>query len=69
MDKQLAAELMQEVLKLTAQLNVIAAKVEQVTPASELPVMRRHIGNMMAACDENLFRPILKQYPELEPHP
>lgn len=44
MDKQVAAEPMQEVLKLTAQLNVIAAKVESVTPASELPVMRRQFG-------------------------
>lgn len=68
MEKQIATDLMQEVLKLSAQLNVIANKVEEVTPQSELLIMRKHIGNMMAACDENLFRPILKKYPELEPH-
>ena len=68
MEKQIAADLMQEVLKLSSQLNLIANKVEGVTPQSDLLMMRRHIGNMMAACDENLFRPILRQYPELEPH-
>ena len=69
MDKQAASELMQEILKMTSQLNVIAAKVEQSTSGEELQMMRRHVAQVMAACDENLFRPILRQHPELEPHP
>lgn len=68
MEEDTAADLMQEIVRLTAQLNVIADKVEGVSPEAERLVMRRHIGNLMAAFDENLYRPILKQYPELDPH-
>jgi hypothetical protein len=68
MEKQVAAELMQEVLQLSAQINRIAEKIEEGTSGDELLAMRRHIASMMAASDEHLFRPILRQYPELEPH-
>lgn len=68
MKKDLAADLMQEIIKMTNQLNVIANKVEQVTPEEELLLMRRSIGNMMAAFDEHLYRPIVRQYPDLDPH-
>lgn len=30
--------------------------------------MRRHIATMMAKPDERLFRPILREYMEPEPH-
>jgi hypothetical protein len=69
MDKQAATDLMREILTMTSQLNVIAGKVEELTSGDELILMRRHVAQTMAACDENLFRPILVQYPELEPHP
>lgn len=68
MDKEAASQIMDEVLKLSNQLNVIAQKVEGLCFDTELAVMRRHIGIVMAALDENMFRPILKQYPELDPH-
>lgn len=68
MEKQVAEELMQEILKLSSQINVIAEKIENGTSGEELVVMRRHIATMMAASDEHLFRPILRQYPDLEPH-
>ena len=68
MEKQLAEELMHDILQLSAQLNVIAAKVEALAPPAELAVLRRHMASMMAACDEHLFSPVLRQYPELEPH-
>lgn len=68
MDKKIAVELMNEVLILSAQINVIAEKIELISSESERKEMRRHIANMMAASDEHLFRPILQQYPELEPH-
>ncbi|MYN41536.1 hypothetical protein GTP55_19410 [Duganella sp. FT109W] len=53
MEKQMAAELMQEVLKLTAQLNVIIHKIHKVTPESDRQSLDRHI---------------LRHYPELDPH-
>ena len=68
MEEQIATELMQEVLKLTAQLNVIMHQIQEVTPEADRFGLDRHMGPMMAACDEHLFRPILKHYPELEPH-
>lgn len=68
MEKQIAAELMQEVLKLTAQLNMIIHKIQEVTPESDRQSLDRHMGPTMAACDEHLFRPILRHYPELDPH-
>lgn len=68
MEKQVAEELMQQVLQLSAQLNLIAEKIDERISGEELAVMRRHVASMMAASDEHLFRPILKQYPELEPH-
>lgn len=68
MDKQLASELMAEVVKLSAQLNVVMDKIEEVEPEADLLAMRRHVCAVLAACDEHLFRPIVSRYPELEPH-
>ncbi|WP_373991307.1 hypothetical protein [Duganella sp. BuS-21] len=68
MEKQIAAELMEEILKLSAQVNVIASKIEGITPDADRMEMRRNIATLMGNCDEHLYRPILRQYPELEPH-
>ena len=68
MEKQTATELMQEVLKLSAQLNVIIHKIQEITPESDRKAFDSHMGPRMAACDEHLFRPILKHYPDLDPH-
>jgi hypothetical protein len=68
MKRQAAETLLQDILALTAQLNVVAARIEDVTPAAELHAMRRHVASVMAACDEHLFRPILREHPDLEPH-
>jgi hypothetical protein len=68
MEESAARELMQEIVALTAQLNVVMHKVEEVISGAELPVMRRHVAMMAAAADEHLFRPILRQYPDLDPH-
>jgi hypothetical protein len=68
MEKKIATELMEEILVLSAQINVIGEKIEQIASESERKEMRRHLANVMASSDENLFRPVLRQYPELEPH-
>lgn len=46
MDKQIAAELIQEVLKLTAQLNVIIHKIQDVTPEADRMSLDRHDGRL-----------------------
>lgn len=68
MEKLAAKEIMQEILQMTAHLNAIAGIVENVTSEEERKMLRRHIGHMMAACDEHLFRPVLREHPDLEPH-
>lgn len=40
-----------------------------VTAGLGIALVPEHMAQMMAACDENLFRPILRQYPDLEPPP
>lgn len=68
MQKNDASELMAEILKMTDQLNVIMHKVESVLSGDELIAMRRNLGMVMAACDKHLFSPILRDYPDLDPH-
>lgn len=68
MEKKISTELMQEVLKLSAQLNVIIKKIQEITPESDRKAFDSHMGPMMAACEEHIFRPILKHYPESNPH-
>ena len=67
MDKNTAKDLMDEVVALSNQLNVIIHKVLTLTPEETRRDLNAHMGPMMAACDEHLFRPILKYYPELDP--
>lgn len=59
---------MDEIVKMTAQLNVVMHKVEQVISGDELFIMRRHVAMLCAATDAHLFRPILQQFPDLDPH-
>lgn len=68
MEKQIAVELMQEVLALTAHLNTIILKIQEITPEADRRSLDVHMGPMLAACDEHLYRPILRHYPELDPH-
>jgi hypothetical protein len=68
MQKKEASELMVEILKMTDQLNFIIRKVESDLTGDELLVMRRHLGMVMVACDQHLFRPIVREYPDLDPH-
>jgi len=67
MQKSLAIELMEHVLNLSAELNFIIEKIETIADEGERVAMRRHMGKMLMASDENLYRPILNQYPELDP--
>lgn len=68
MQKNDASELMAEILKMTDQLNVIMHKVESILSGNELIAMRRNLGMVMGACDKHLFSPILREYPDLDPH-
>ena len=67
MEKSLARELMKHVLSLSAQLNLIIEKVETIPDEEERTEMRRHMGKMMQASDAHLYRPLVKQYPDLDP--
>ncbi|WP_323143561.1 hypothetical protein [Massilia phyllosphaerae] len=67
MEKALAIELIKHALDLSAQLNFIIEKVETIADEDERIGMREYMGKLLAASDEHLYRPILKQYPELDP--
>lgn len=67
MERDFAVGLMAEILKLSDQLNVIIGKVEELSSESDRSIMRKHMANMMAASDDNLYRPILRFYPDLDP--
>lgn len=68
MEKVAAIQLMQDVTKVTDQINVLMRRVEELISGAELPVMRRHMAMMVVAADEHLYRPIVKQFPDLDPH-
>lgn len=68
MNKNVAQDLMDDILRMTDVLNEIIQKVETTLSDDDLLTMRQNLGMMMMAVDQNLFKPIVKQYPELDPH-
>jgi hypothetical protein len=50
------------------EMQIAAELMQEVSPEADRLSLDRHMGPMMAACDEHLFRPILSHYPELAPH-
>lgn len=68
MEKNVAEDFMKDILALSDVLNGIMQKVEKTLSDDELLMMRQHLGMMMMAVDQHLFGPIVKQYPDLDPH-
>lgn len=69
MDRDTAIDLMTEVEKLSNQLNVIINKVLAVTPEESKQELNAHIPHMIFAVHKHLFEPILKYFPDQDPHP
>lgn len=68
MDRKVAEKIMEENLIIFSHLNSIMKEIECIHSEDEVREMRRNIGNVLAAMDINLFRPIVRHYPDLDPH-
>ena len=68
MEKSEAAEWMKENLKLGDQINAMFEKANTLKSDSDIRAMRFNISQVIVAIDENLFRPIIREFPDLDPH-
>lgn len=67
MEKVVAEKLMMELLNLSASMNTVAACIEKIDVEDQKLTLRRSIANMMMAVYTDLMRPIIREYPELDP--
>lgn len=65
MDRQLAAEVMDQLLAFSAPFNVLT-EISLRLPVEEGQQMRRLLGSAMLDIIE-LMRPIIQEYPDLDP--
>ncbi len=67
MDKELATQLMECFTEVGNGLNDAAALIEQIQDEAELQVLRKGIATIMANIYTELERPIIMQFPDLDP--
>ncbi|MFZ6801488.1 hypothetical protein [Undibacterium sp. Di24W] len=67
MDKILASKLMNDLLSLNEHLNKIAHQIEAIKVEEEKLQFRRGISNLMGGVYGDLMRPIIREFPELDP--
>lgn len=67
MDRAVAERLMKALLALDAPLNEAARLTETIADEGEQRAVRRAIGTVVAGIYAELMRPIIRQYPDLDP--
>lgn len=67
MNRALAEQLMSELLALGGLINRATELTEQINDLDERKAMRRAIGEIAVNVYSNLIRPIVHQYPDLDP--
>jgi hypothetical protein len=67
MDRTVAERIMKELLALTDPLNSATEATTRITDKEEQASFRRSIGEIMNSVYAHLMRPIIKQYPDLDP--
>lgn len=67
MEKILAGNLLKDLLSLGENLNKIALQIEKIDAEEERLQFRRGISNLMGGVYGDLMRPIIREYPELDP--
>jgi hypothetical protein len=67
MDRTVAEKLMKDLMALTNPLNSATQATTQITDKEEQASFRRAIGEIMNSVYTDLMRPIVKQYPDLDP--
>lgn len=67
MDKTVAGDLMKTLLELSASMNTVAALIEKIDDEKQKLILRGGIADLMGAVYTDLMRPIIREYPELNP--
>ncbi len=67
MDRQIAEQLMKSILDLSAPLNLATSLTAQIDDKELQAKMRKAIGEIMNTAYIDLMRPIVRQYPDLDP--
>ena len=67
MDKTLAKSLIDQFLALSEPLNTATELTEKIADTQERETVRRGLGNIMGLVYTDLMRPIIEQFPELDP--
>lgn len=67
MDKPTALRIIQAVLELSDALNDIDALLRSIDNTDEGRPLLRSLGTIMLELDSGLIRPLVKQYPDLDP--
>lgn len=67
MDRAIAEQLMQKYLELSEPLNLATELTDKIENKEERSLIRRGIGSVMVNIYVDLMRPIIRQYPDLDP--
>jgi hypothetical protein len=67
LEKQTAEALMKSLGELSSSMNTVAADIERVEVVEQKLHLRKGIADMMGALYADLMRPIIREYPELDP--
>lgn len=67
MDRNLAAALMEQLVALSAPLNALTELSFQIPDAEERSALRKAVGGVMGIVYTDLMRPLIRQYPDLDP--
>ncbi len=67
MKKDSAEALMQKLLELSTAMNAVCSLIDQLESESEKDTLRRGMSGMLADVYTELMRPIIQQFPELDP--
>jgi hypothetical protein len=66
-NKSTAKELMESLLNLNASINSVASEIEKVDSDDERRALRRSVAGLIDLVYTDFMRPIIREYPELDP--
>jgi hypothetical protein len=69
MERAIAEQLMQTFLTMSASLNSATTLIAKIQSKDDQESLRRAIGNVMQSVYIDLMRPIIREYPDLDPDP
>jgi len=67
MEREVAEELMRTLVAMNEPLNAATVLTEKIKSKDEQDSLRRVIGTLMQTIYIELMRPIIRQYPDLDP--